>query len=218
MTPDRPPAAAACCPAAPSASPRIRRPRPAAGRQRCWPRRARGTDPSGQSSRQYSPWIPRAQPRTRLLAHATCTVWVGYDDGGALVFNGRESATTSTVYEYSITVAAGSVRQAARGTRRGTGRDVVDLVCAHVERDHGAGRAELARRPRDRARLQFLLVSGPMVSLARGCARYAPPWHCPRSCPACSTAAAFRRPSVTARDGRDGGPAAPAADPGPRVR
>ena len=58
MTPDRPPAAEPCCPVAPSASPRIRRPHPAAGRQRCWPRRARETDPFGQSSRQDLPSPP----------------------------------------------------------------------------------------------------------------------------------------------------------------
>src|ERR1700754_693326 len=103
MTPGRPPAAEACCPAAPSTSHRIWRPRPAAGRRRCWRRRGRGTDPSGQSSMRRMSAAERV-----FLRGGACCVWLKYTEAGELEFSGQDLAAFGQPgyeYEYFITVA-----------------------------------------------------------------------------------------------------------------
>ena len=50
-----------------------------------------------------------------------CTVWVGYDDGGALVFTGDERAylgEPGSSYEYWVTVPPHQFRCAAAGYGR----------------------------------------------------------------------------------------------------
>src|SRR6202158_5534838 len=76
--PDRARSAAACCPAAPSASPRRRRPRPAADRPRCWPQRARQSGSCGQSSTAIG-----QRPR-RQNARPTCSAKTASSSGSAL--------------------------------------------------------------------------------------------------------------------------------------
>jgi len=62
----------------------------------------------------------------------TCTVWVGYTDGGELVFIGYDRVYLDG-YEYEITVAPDQF-DTLRGALGGQpGADVVDLVCAHVD-------------------------------------------------------------------------------------
>ena len=56
----------------------------------------------------------------------------GYDDAGELVFNGEDRDYLDG-YEYSITVAPDQFDK-LRAHSGPTGCDVVDLVCAHVDR------------------------------------------------------------------------------------
>ena len=60
------------------------------------------------------------------------TVWVGYDDGGALVFNGYDR-THLDGYEYTITVAPGQFEVLRLVLGAGQEADVVDLVCANAD-------------------------------------------------------------------------------------
>ena len=62
----------------------------------------------------------------------SCTVWVGYDDAGALVFEGRDRKYLDG-YEYTIIVAPHQFDSLRRALRAEAGVDVVDLVCAHVD-------------------------------------------------------------------------------------
>ncbi|HEX2402130.1 MAG TPA: hypothetical protein VHJ79_19410 [Mycobacterium sp.] len=62
----------------------------------------------------------------------TSTVWVGYDDDGALVFNGLDRAHLDG-YEYAVTVAPDQFANLRRVLGADSGADVVDLVCAHVD-------------------------------------------------------------------------------------
>jgi len=62
----------------------------------------------------------------------TSTVWVGYDEGGALVFNGFDRAYLD-VYEYTITVAPSQFDALRRVLGADRDDDVVDLVCAHTD-------------------------------------------------------------------------------------
>ena len=60
-----------------------------------------------------------------------CTVWVGYDDGGALVCNGDERAylgEPGSSDEYWVTVPPHQFDAPPRALAA----DVLDLVCAHV--------------------------------------------------------------------------------------
>jgi hypothetical protein len=61
-----------------------------------------------------------------------CTVWVGYEDDGTLVFNGLDRQYLDG-YEYAVTVAPGQFDALRRALAADPGADVVDLVCAHVE-------------------------------------------------------------------------------------
>jgi hypothetical protein len=59
------------------------------------------------------------------------TMPVGYDDGGALVFNGDERSylgEPGSSYEYWVTVPPHQFD----ALRRALAADVLDLVCAHV--------------------------------------------------------------------------------------
>jgi len=62
---------------------------------------------------------------------APCTVWVGYDDGGALIFSGLDRAHLDG-YEYTITVAPDQFDVLRRVLGAAQDADVVDLVCAHA--------------------------------------------------------------------------------------
>jgi hypothetical protein len=64
--------------------------------------------------------------------NATCTIWVTYDDGGALVFNGEDRQYLDG-YEYAITIAPDQFDKLRRALGAGPDADVVDLVCAHVD-------------------------------------------------------------------------------------
>jgi hypothetical protein len=81
----------------------------------------------------------------------TSTVSVGYDDDGALVFNGLDRAYLDG-YEYAVTVAPDQFANLRRVLGADSGADVLDLVCAHVDEimargertwldDHGIKRA-----------------------------------------------------------------------------
>jgi len=62
----------------------------------------------------------------------TCRVWVGYDDSGALVFNGVDREYLDG-YEYSITIAPDQFNALRRALDADPAADVVDLVCEHVD-------------------------------------------------------------------------------------
>jgi hypothetical protein len=62
---------------------------------------------------------------------ANCTVWVGYDDAGALVFSGEDRQHLDG-YEYAVTVAPDQL-DALRRVFGADAADVVDLVCAHAD-------------------------------------------------------------------------------------
>jgi hypothetical protein len=61
----------------------------------------------------------------------TCSVWVGYDEAGALVFSGIDREHLDG-YEYSITVAPDQFDKLRLALRADPAADVVDLVCDHV--------------------------------------------------------------------------------------
>ena len=63
---------------------------------------------------------------------ATCTVWVGYADGGELVFNGDDRVYLDG-YEYSITVEPDQFDRLRAALGAEPGADVVDLLCAHAD-------------------------------------------------------------------------------------
>ena len=63
---------------------------------------------------------------------APSTVWVSYDDGGALVFNGEDRQYLDG-YEYAITVAPGQFDKLRHALAADGADDVVELVCAHVD-------------------------------------------------------------------------------------
>ncbi|SEH51824.1 hypothetical protein SAMN04489835_0864 [Mycolicibacterium rutilum] len=62
----------------------------------------------------------------------TCSVWVGYDDDGALVFTGEDSGHLDG-YEYEVTVGADQFDELRRALGADPAADVVDLVCRHAE-------------------------------------------------------------------------------------
>ncbi len=65
----------------------------------------------------------------------TYTVWVAYDDGGALVFNGNERAylgERGSSYEYGVAVPPHQFDALRRVVAADPAADVLDLVCAHV--------------------------------------------------------------------------------------
>ena len=81
----------------------------------------------------------------------TCTVWVGYDDAGALVFSGDDRKYLDG-YEYAATVAPDQFDSLRRALDAEPAADVVDLVCTHADAimargertwldDHGIERA-----------------------------------------------------------------------------
>jgi hypothetical protein len=59
----------------------------------------------------------------------TCTVWVGYDEAGALVFSGLDCQHLDG-YEYDVTVAPGQFDALRRVLGADPAADVVELVCA----------------------------------------------------------------------------------------
>lgn len=61
-----------------------------------------------------------------------CSVWVGYDGDGRLVFSGEDRAHLDG-YEYTVTVAPDQFEKLRRALGAGLTADVVDLVCNHVE-------------------------------------------------------------------------------------
>ena len=61
----------------------------------------------------------------------TCTVWVGYDEAGALVFRGFDREYLDG-YEYDITVAADQFDALRRAVGADPAADVVELLCARV--------------------------------------------------------------------------------------
>ncbi len=63
---------------------------------------------------------------------AACTVWVGYDAAGALVFSGYDRAHLDG-YEYSVVVAPDQFPALRRALGVAAAADVVDAVCAHVD-------------------------------------------------------------------------------------
>ena len=62
----------------------------------------------------------------------TCTVWVGYDEAGALVFRGFDREYLDG-YEYEITVAPDQLDALRRVLGADPGADVVDLVCERTD-------------------------------------------------------------------------------------
>lgn len=62
----------------------------------------------------------------------SCTVWVSYDDDGALVFSGEDRQYLDG-YEYAITVAPGQFDKLRRALAADGTVDVVDLVCANAD-------------------------------------------------------------------------------------
>jgi hypothetical protein len=62
----------------------------------------------------------------------SCTVWVGYDDAGALVFSGDDRKYLDG-YEYTVTVATQQFDALRRVLAAGPAEDVVDLVCTHAD-------------------------------------------------------------------------------------
>ncbi|MDT5014998.1 MAG: hypothetical protein QOD39_1158 [Mycobacterium sp.] len=68
--------------------------------------------------------------------NATCTVWVGYNDAGALQFYGDESAYMGDAghnYEYWITVSSDQFDKLRAALDADPSAEVVDLVCIHVD-------------------------------------------------------------------------------------
>jgi hypothetical protein len=61
----------------------------------------------------------------------TCTVWVGYDEAGALVFTGHDREYLDG-YEYAVTVAPDQFDALRRALDADTGADPIELVCAHA--------------------------------------------------------------------------------------
>jgi hypothetical protein len=61
----------------------------------------------------------------------TCSVWVGYDEDGRLVFNGEDREYLDG-YEYFITVTPDQFDKLRLAFGADTAVDVVDLVCEHV--------------------------------------------------------------------------------------
>jgi hypothetical protein len=61
----------------------------------------------------------------------TCTVWVGYDQAGALVFSGQDRQHLDG-YTYDITVAPEQFDTLRRVFGAGPAADVVELVCERV--------------------------------------------------------------------------------------
>jgi hypothetical protein len=61
----------------------------------------------------------------------TCTVWVGYDDTGALVFSGADKQYLDG-YEYTITVAPDQFDRLRRALGADADADVGDLVSARA--------------------------------------------------------------------------------------
>ena len=61
----------------------------------------------------------------------TCTVWVGYDDVGALVLSGEDRRHLDG-YEYTITVAPDQFDALRRVLGADPQAEVVDLVSAHA--------------------------------------------------------------------------------------
>lgn len=59
-------------------------------------------------------------------------MWVGYDDGGRLVFNGVDREHLDG-YEYSIAVAPDQFDKLRGAFDADAAVDVVDLVCEHVD-------------------------------------------------------------------------------------
>ncbi len=59
-------------------------------------------------------------------------MWVGYDEAGALLFNGIDREHFDG-YEYSITVAPDQFEKLRLAFRADPAADVVDLVCKHVD-------------------------------------------------------------------------------------
>jgi hypothetical protein len=62
----------------------------------------------------------------------TCSVWVGYNEAGDLVFDGYDRGYLDG-YEYWITVAPAQFDSLRRALAAEPGVDVVDLVCAHFD-------------------------------------------------------------------------------------
>ncbi|HJT95322.1 MAG TPA: hypothetical protein VJ777_25870 [Mycobacterium sp.] len=62
----------------------------------------------------------------------TCCVWVGYDDGGRLLFTGVDREHLDG-YEYSIAVAPDQFDKLRRAFDSDAAVDVIDLVCEHVD-------------------------------------------------------------------------------------
>jgi hypothetical protein len=62
----------------------------------------------------------------------SCTVWVGYDDAGALVFNGLDRQYLDG-YEYAVTVAPDQFDALRCALGGDAAFDVVDLVCANAD-------------------------------------------------------------------------------------
>jgi hypothetical protein len=61
----------------------------------------------------------------------SCTVWVGFDGDGALVFSGLDRKYLDG-YEYEVTVAPDQFGTLRRVLGAGPDADVLELVCAHV--------------------------------------------------------------------------------------
>ena len=75
-----------------------------------------------------------------------CTVWVGYTEGGELVFIGYDRVYLDG-YEYEITVAPDQFDKLRAALGAEPDADVVDLVCAHADEIVGRGeRSWLADR------------------------------------------------------------------------
>ena len=64
--------------------------------------------------------------------NASCTVWVGYDEAGELVFTGQDRAYLDG-YEYRVAVPPHQFDKVRAALGAGPDTDVVDLVCTHVD-------------------------------------------------------------------------------------
>lgn len=62
----------------------------------------------------------------------TCSVWVGYDDDGRLMFSGFDGEHLDG-YEYTVTVTPDQFEKLRSVLGADPAGDVVDLVCKHAE-------------------------------------------------------------------------------------
>ena len=139
-------------------------------------------------------------------------MWVGCADGGELVFNGTDRDYLDG-YEYSITVESDQFDRLRAALGAEPAVDVVDLVCAHVGQIMARGERSWLGDQGIECGFDFLLVSGPMVSIGSGLRALCAAMALPALVSGCSTAAdsEARTPAMAAT----AVPAAPVLVPAP---